>query len=144
MYNTRIPHPACLGGQYFFVPTCPWIVMGQVVGWCQFTVEKYKSEAIVWEDKRDKRCMWKENAGRAYGTRNVPFLKKCNYSSELGLTKISYQFLTASQIGGSFLWDLIYVLKEGTGCHVCTFDLSFSPLKTRKKSCVLRNVTVHF
>lgn len=88
-------------------------------------MEKYKSEAIVWEDKM---CMWKQNAGRAYGTRNVPFLKKCNYSSEMGLTKSSCQILMASQTGGSFLWDLIYVLKESTACSVCAHMIWLSPL----------------
>lgn len=150
MYNTQIPHPACLGGQYFFfffsVPACPWIAMGKVLGWCQFILEEYKSEAIVWEDTM---CMWNQNAVPKHGTRNLPFLKKYTYSSEMGLTKSYYQVLMASQAGGSFLQDLTFVIKEGTGCSVymcvCTYDLAFSPsLKNKKKCCLLRNVTVHF
>lgn len=74
MYNIQVPHPAFSGGQYFFVPTCPWIVKVQVLSWCQFIVEKYKSEAIAWEGKI---CRWKQNSGRTYETRrSTVFLKK--------------------------------------------------------------------
>lgn len=93
-------------------------------------MEKYKSGTIVWEDKM---CMWKQDAGRADGTRNVPFLKRCNYSSEMGLTKSSCKILMASQTGESFLWDLIYVLKESTACSVCVHMIWLSPLLSKLK-----------